>query len=63
MTPEILFTRALLQVESASIRAWAQTDRNRPLWLEMASGHLEKYPHNPDPSLFAGLIVATAIGL
>lgn len=62
-TPEsMLLSRALARVESASIRGWAITAHNRPLWLAMARGAIDRHVE-PDVSMFAALIVATAIGL
>jgi len=55
-----LFEAALKKVQSASIRAWAQTDRNRPLWLKHCGSVNEKYA---TPDFVAGYIVALAIGL
>jgi hypothetical protein len=62
MTPEELLEQALEQVESKSIRTWAQSDRNRPIWIKLAEGALEKNPCC-DVHGFAAYIVATAIGL
>lgn len=60
MTAEELFAAALAKVESASIRDWAQTEHNRPLWLKIA----EKYVGQPDAEYgLSSDIVGTAIGL
>lgn len=66
MTPQSLFDGALSRVESASIRAWAQTSHNQPIWLQLAASALAKAAQTgsaPDPSRFAAFIVASAIGL
>jgi len=47
---------ALELVESESIRAWARSEKNLPIWLQLAAG-------KSDPTRFAAFIVATAIGL
>jgi len=54
------FARALEQVESASIRAWARTPHNAPIFRLMAVGALKK---GTSVEIFAALIVANAIGL
>jgi hypothetical protein len=61
MTPETLFTTALTHVESASIRKWAESERNRPIWLELATAALKKNPSS-DPIRFATFIVLKAMG-
>lgn len=63
MTAEQLFQQALAKVESESIRQWATSEHNQPLWLKMAQGAIEKHHGSPDVSLFSALIVSTAIGL
>lgn len=63
MNAEQLFEQALAKVESDSIRQWAETEHNKPLWLKMAQGAIEKHNGQPDVSLFSALIVSTAIGL
>lgn len=54
---EKLFKQALTHVESDSIRAWANSADNRPIWIKIAAkaGHA-------DPVRFAAFIVATAMG-
>jgi hypothetical protein len=57
---ETLFNETLKQVESNSIREWASSEHNRPLWLEIAKGYVGK----PNASeLLLVDIVGTAIGL
>lgn len=60
MTAEELFAAALKRVESASIREWAQTDNNRPIFLKVAKEHLGK---KDAEHLMCAAIVGTAIGL
>jgi hypothetical protein len=55
-----LFEAALQKVESKSIREWAQSDHNRPLWLEYC--RTAKYEYTR-PGILAPYIVALAIGL
>lgn len=57
---EALFNETLAQVESKSIREWASSERNRPLWLAIAKGYVDKA--NASELLLID-IVGTAIGL
>lgn len=54
---------ALARVESKSIREWASSERNRPIWEEIAGKALQNKGPSADPSMFAAYVVATAIGL
>jgi hypothetical protein len=63
MNAEQLFEQALTKVESSTIRIWANSERNRPLWIKMAEAAIVKHNGEPDVSIFAALIVAQAIGL
>jgi hypothetical protein len=63
MNAEQLFQQALAKVESQSIRQWAETEHNRPVWLKAAEAAIVKHNGLPDVSLFSAYIVATAIGL
>lgn len=57
---EKLFEDALARVESKSIRAWAKSERNHPIWLRIA----EKYLGKKDASCLLCIdIVSTAMGL
>lgn len=60
MTPEAFLDAALKHVESASIRAWATTDHNKPIVLKMAANSVEK---NTNPQYFATYLVCCAMGL
>lgn len=62
MSAEQLLDAALSKVESESIRAWANTPHNRPIWLEIAGKAIVKHNGNPDVSMFTAYIVCTAIG-
>lgn len=42
MDAETLFCTALAQVESESIRAWAGSDHNRPLFVRIAQRVIER---------------------
>jgi hypothetical protein len=60
MSAEDLFSAALTKIESDSIRAWAAGERNRPIWLRLASAYTDK----PDGATrLATLILSEAIGL
>jgi hypothetical protein len=61
MNAKQLFEASLGQVESTSIRAWAQSDHNRPLWLKICQESIEN--NKFDPSAMAAYMVAVAIGL
>jgi hypothetical protein len=64
VTPETLLAAALEHVESASIRAWATSEHNRPIWLQIAAGAIKKAPDgSPDVHRFAAYILCNAIGL
>jgi hypothetical protein len=62
-TPETLLAAALEHVESASVRAWATTDHNRPIFVTIAASAIQKSNGSPDVHRFAAYIVALAIGL
>jgi hypothetical protein len=55
-----LLSDALALVESASIRAWATSDHNAPIWAKMAEKAVAK---GTDVNLFSAYIVSCAIGL
>lgn len=61
-----LFTKSLEKVESASIREWAQTDHNKPLFLQMCQVAVDK-GKNPaledDVLNFSTYMTALAMGL
>ena len=56
-----LFGQALARVESESIREWASSPYNMPIWLEAARRAVES--GNTDPDHFAAMIVSQAMGL
>jgi hypothetical protein len=56
-----LLADALARVESASIRAWATSAHNHPLFKSEAQARVEK--GRTDPTAFATAIVCLAIGL
>lgn len=58
-----LFASALEKVESKSIREWATTAHNAPLFLKIAESSIAGKKKCADPEWFAAYIVATAIGL
>lgn len=62
MNAEQLFEQALAKVESESIRQWAQTEHNRPIWIKLAELALAKKP-DASPDRFSTLIVCSAMGL
>lgn len=52
---------ALMGVESESIRKWANTEKNRPLWEKIAATY--GTPTEENKLKLTTYIVATAIGL
>lgn len=56
-----LFSDALCYVESKSIREWAQSPHNGPIWLEICQTDINN--GRRDPQRMATYIVAEAIGL
>jgi len=60
MSAETLFIEALKYVESESIRKWAQTDHNRPLWHNYCS---KCTGTRRSPHAVAAYIVCLAIGM
>jgi hypothetical protein len=67
MTAEDLLRKALSHVESQSIRAWAESDHNRPLLLQIAERAVKHAADagkpEPDALNFATFIMCQAIGL
>jgi len=61
-TPEQFLDAALAKVESKSIRAWAQSDHNRPLWLNLAGNTLQKHGDAASTDGFAAFVVLSALG-
>lgn len=59
---EKLFETALSLVDSGSIRAWAQSEHNRPIFIKLAQNMLNNGPDGAHHKL-ATLIVSNAIGL
>lgn len=62
MNAEQLLQAALEKVESQSIRQWATSEHNRPIWIKLAELALAKKP-DASPDRFSTLIVCSAIGL
>lgn len=56
-----LLDKALALVESESIRKWAQSEHNMPIWLEICENSIGN--HKADPRLLAIYIVTEAMGL
>ena len=54
---------ALELVESASIRAWARSPWNRPLFVRLAALGLQKNGPASNVHMFAAFITSSAIGL
>lgn len=61
MNPEELFETALAKVESQSIRSWANSAHNRPIFLGVCNESV-KHRHF-DPERLAANIVDLAISL
>jgi hypothetical protein len=57
---------ALSRVESASIKEWAQSEHNLPVWTKIAEGEVKRGKSASkvdDVAWFAGYIVGSAMGL
>lgn len=66
MTAKELFAQALERIEGPSIRAWAESEHNRLLWLQIAESAIAKAKARdtePDVWRFAAYIQVTALGL
>jgi hypothetical protein len=61
MTNTDLFEEALAKVESKSIRAWAKSDHNQPLWLEICENAIKN--GRKDADAMAAYIVIVAMGM
>ncbi len=59
-TPEQFLNSALLLVESASIKNWASSDHNRPIFVKIAASFMAQ---KSDVEKLTVYIVANAIGL
>lgn len=62
MTNVELLESALRRVESQSIRAWAATGNNRPVFEQIAQAALDKHGGKYDPDRLAAYVVCLAIG-
>jgi hypothetical protein len=60
MTATEFFEASLAKVESKSIREWATSERNRPIWIDIAQQALDNGKSDTDG--FAAYIVVTAMG-
>lgn len=58
---ERLLSDALARIESASIRDWATSAHNRPVWLRFAQATIDNGKANA--TKLATLILCNAIGL
>jgi hypothetical protein len=63
LTGEQLFEQALARVESRSIREWATSPRNRPIWLRIAEATAARGGEDADPTRFSTYMVITAMGM
>jgi len=67
MTPAELFAAAVDKIEAPGTKAWATSDHNRPILLEIAAGAIAKADreHRPPPDAcrFGAYIVCLALGL
>lgn len=63
MNGETLLTSALPLLTSESVREWAQTPHNRPIFLQLAEQEVKKGGLWSTPSGFAAYMVSLAIGL
>lgn len=62
MDAETLLTQALERIESPSIKAWATSEHNRPIFIKIAESALKKNPQT-DALQFSTYITCQAIGL
>lgn len=60
MNANTLFTKSLQLVESKSIREWAQSAHNQPLWLKICQNAVDN--NKNDPCRMAAYMVCVAIG-
>lgn len=58
---ETLLESALSRIESASIKAWATSEHNRPVWLRFCEAAIAN--GKADAARVATLILCNAIGL
>ena len=56
-----LYEDAVAGIESESIRKWATSDHNKPLWLQICQNAIDNGKRDPDT--MCAYMVATAIGL
>ena len=63
MTNVELLEKALEHVESESVRKWANSAHNRPIFEKMAQGAIDKNDGLVDPLRFGAYVVCLAIGL
>lgn len=63
LTPVNFLENALARVESVSIKSWATSSHNRPIFLQMAENALAKGGQSADPVRFATYITCLAMGL
>jgi len=61
MNANELFTESLKQIQSNSIRTWAQTGHNKDLWLYICQNAIDNKKLNP--SAMAAFMVAIAMGM
>lgn len=59
MTPTKYLKAALALVESESIRKWAVSRKNKPVWTAAARNAINR---GADPQMFAAYIVSVAMG-
>ena len=63
MTNVELLDSAVERVESDSIRAWVNTEHNRPIWEKMAQSAIDKRGEDADPMALSAYITITAMGM
>lgn len=63
MTNVELLDRAIEHVESESVRDWANSDHNRPIFEEIAQKAIDERGESADPARLGTYIVCLAIGL
>jgi len=63
MTPEEFFNAVLAKVESQSIREWATSAHNQPLFLTDIGEYMAKQGVKADPDRYTIKLVSMAIGM
>lgn len=63
MTAQELLDQSLALVESKNIRASANSEHNRPIWLQIAENAVQKDGESSNVHRFAAYIVCVMMGM